>query len=302
MSIGKCQYPYWLESQQIHVRCGKCILCRNQKRLEWAYRLQDHAYTRTQPLFVTLTYDKHHLPEFNTLLLEDLQNFWKRLRKNTGKKIQYYACGEYGGKNDRPHYHAIIFGLSMRDANIIFKTWGKCKELGYKIKPVKGIQGYLYTTGYINKKRYKSPKEYYTEFRHPEYQTSSNGLGKDYAKKYVDLRTGKMRRNGKDVIPPRYYRKILGLDASLYKEDIANYEKEVVKQIKKETPPDKQAEKIYSGLERIMSSSKNNQYRFGGELVTIDFYRHVIWHTSRTADRQWKKLEKQIEERRRSLI
>lgn len=39
----------------------------------------------------------------------------KRLRKSTGKKLRYFHCGEYGPKNLRPHYHAIIFNLDFDD-------------------------------------------------------------------------------------------------------------------------------------------------------------------------------------------
>lgn len=39
----------------------------------------------------------------------------KRLRFNTGVKIRYFACGEYGEKTHRPHYHAIIFGYDWSD-------------------------------------------------------------------------------------------------------------------------------------------------------------------------------------------
>lgn len=36
-----------------------------------------------------------------------------------GYLIRYFACGEYGGKTDRPHYHAIIFGHVFPD----WKPW-----------------------------------------------------------------------------------------------------------------------------------------------------------------------------------
>ena len=53
------------------------------------------------------------------------QNFYKKLRKKvphkpyikkdgtTGYKsnIKYYACGEYGTNNHRPHYHVVDFPL-----------------------------------------------------------------------------------------------------------------------------------------------------------------------------------------------
>jgi hypothetical protein len=63
--------------------------------------------------FITLTYSDEHLPEDGSLNPEHLTRFWKRLRKNESadKKdwIRYFACGEYGEKRGRPHYHAMVF-------------------------------------------------------------------------------------------------------------------------------------------------------------------------------------------------
>lgn len=65
--------------------------------------------------FITLTYDDEHLKS-DRLILEDFQKFAKRLRENaidpqTGDqpKIPIMYTGEYGEKNKRPHWHAIIF-------------------------------------------------------------------------------------------------------------------------------------------------------------------------------------------------
>jgi hypothetical protein len=40
----------------------------------------------------------------------------KRLRKKySHKKLSFYHCGEYGEKQGRPHYHAIIFNHQFSD-------------------------------------------------------------------------------------------------------------------------------------------------------------------------------------------
>jgi len=71
--------------------------------------------------FVTLTYRNDSLPVGHTLVKDDLQRFFKRLRKSIyPNKLRYYAVGEYGGQTSRPHYHAIIFGYRPSD----------CKEYG----------------------------------------------------------------------------------------------------------------------------------------------------------------------------
>lgn len=48
-------------------------------------------------------------PYLPTLSKTDVQKFLKRLRKNYGKKVRYFICGEYGPKSFKPHYHILFF-------------------------------------------------------------------------------------------------------------------------------------------------------------------------------------------------
>lgn len=62
--------------------------------------------------FVTLTYNDKALPPDGSLRPLDLQLFIKRLRKRyVGRRLRFFACGEYGDNFGRPHYHAIFFNL-----------------------------------------------------------------------------------------------------------------------------------------------------------------------------------------------
>lgn len=69
--------------------------------------------------FVTLTYSDEHLPIVQkdskllaTLIPTHLSLWLKRLRKEIAPlRIRYFAVGEYGDQTERPHYHAIVFGL-----------------------------------------------------------------------------------------------------------------------------------------------------------------------------------------------
>lgn len=97
--------------------CGKCPACLSTRRRTWAHRIM--LETRMHPTtstFLTLTYTEEKMPRtpegFGTLELKHLQDFWKRLRKNTGLKLRYFAVGEYGGLSVRPHYHAALWGLA----------------------------------------------------------------------------------------------------------------------------------------------------------------------------------------------
>lgn len=58
---------------------------------------------------MTLTYDDDNCPL--SLDKTALQKFWKRFRKLVDVPIRYFACGEYGSLNWRPHYHALVLDL-----------------------------------------------------------------------------------------------------------------------------------------------------------------------------------------------
>lgn len=62
--------------------------------------------------FVTLTYSDEYLPYDRSLDKRDWQLFMKRLRKRLGS-VRFIACGEYGDKTRRPHWHACFFGINF---------------------------------------------------------------------------------------------------------------------------------------------------------------------------------------------
>ncbi|QCQ84575.1 replication initiator protein [Blackfly microvirus SF02] len=99
--------------------CGKCQGCRLEHSRIWAVRCVHESKMHAENSFLTLTYSPDKLPENGTLIKRDLQLFFKRLRKSLHKvarrKVRYYACGEYGDENQRPHYHVILFGLMFGD-------------------------------------------------------------------------------------------------------------------------------------------------------------------------------------------
>lgn len=81
---------------------------------QWRTRLQHESQMHERSSFVTLTFSDEHLPTDYSVNVRDLQLFMKRLRKSHGK-CRYFACGEYGDRTLRPHYHMIIFGLDFTD-------------------------------------------------------------------------------------------------------------------------------------------------------------------------------------------
>lgn len=99
----------------VEVRCGQCVGCRIQRATDWAIRCTHEAQMHSENCFVTLTYGRDKLPAGGSLEHSDFQRFMKRLRKRTPSGVRFYMCGEYGEENERPHYHACLFGVDFRD-------------------------------------------------------------------------------------------------------------------------------------------------------------------------------------------
>lgn len=119
----KARYP-----DSIMIPCGKCAGCRADYTRQWADRMMLELDHSGKAVFLTLTYDDLHLPQFldpesgqliATLSKRDWQLFMKSLRKymrNRGvKELRFYMCGEYGPLHGRPHMHAIIYGIGLDD-------------------------------------------------------------------------------------------------------------------------------------------------------------------------------------------
>lgn len=168
--------------------------CRLNRTAEWTMRLSHELQSWKNGVFVTLTYNDEHLPRLDngqsTLVKSDLQKFFKRLRKRLGseRRIKYFACGEYGSADytERPHYHAIIYGLdatNQDDRKAIIDSWKCCDPqlFDWRTKhnaiDIANAYDIAYVAGYVQKKLYgKQGKEYYGE-RLPPFSLMSQGLG-----------------------------------------------------------------------------------------------------------------------------
>lgn len=141
--------------------CGQCLPCRINKRRLWTHRLMLESYQHAESIFITLTYADEYLPSGATLVKADLQRFLKRLRHFCRpRKFRYYACGEYGSKTHRPHYHAIVFGLGLCDGELVARAWpfgrvhvGECNQHTVQ-----------YVAGYVTKKFIKKDDTRVQEF------------------------------------------------------------------------------------------------------------------------------------------
>lgn len=131
-------------TEALSLPCGGCIGCRSTKAAQWTLRCQLELQDHDRAAFTTLTYDPDRVPP--TLQRRDLQLFLKRLRKRADKALRFFACGEYGEKNGRPHFHGILFGLD--DEQRIHDAW---KHGFTRTDPVTP-ERIAYTAGYCHKK------------------------------------------------------------------------------------------------------------------------------------------------------
>lgn len=199
------------------VSCGKCVPCRKKRASAWSFRLVQEEKRCLSSNFITLTYATDHAQYSQNGWLNldksDLQNFIKRLRKLQSHQtpIKYYACGEYGGKTNRPHYHVILFNAELET---IQSAWSlenrKIGEVHYGDVNVRSIN---YSLKYISKpSRVGELGE--TDDRQIEFALMSKGIGDNYLteamvkwhhaepykRMYCNL------TDGKKISMPRYYK------------------------------------------------------------------------------------------------
>lgn len=212
--------------------CGRCLACRIEYSRTWAVRIMHEAQLYDRSAFMTLTYKPECLPVGGTLVKEHVQDFFRRLRKKScknGEKIRYYCSGEYGEKDKRPHYHAIIFGFWPKDS-IYFKKAPSGEKL-YTSQIVEEVwpfgfsnfgdctfESAQYVASYCTKKVMgKGADEYYRlEGKIPEFALMSRrpGIGSGWYERFKDetLRDGFIVMSGKEMSVPRYYKNKLEVE------------------------------------------------------------------------------------------
>lgn len=203
-----------ISGETITVPCGKCPMCLKRRISGWSFRLMQETKVSDSALFLTLTYDTKNMPitknGFMTLKKEDIQLFFKRLRKahekiEDQKPIKYYCAGEYGGKTLRPHWHIILFNANI---NLVSKAW----NLGHIHFGDVNEASVGYSLKYICKKG-KIPM-HQNDDRLKERSLMSKGLGKVYITKNMvkwhknDLENRMYcnLKDGKKIAMPRYYK------------------------------------------------------------------------------------------------
>lgn len=241
----KCINPIKVKEQ--YYNCGHCINCRINYTQMWSLRLMYELSTTSDASFLTLTYNNENYPADGSLNKKDLQDFWKRLRINLQReyhefapKIKYYACGEYGSKTQRCHYHAIVFGLdnyNQKHREIAAKSWTLCdswffdKERGRNSAMQEVTPDDInYVTGYVQKKLDgEKGREVYGD-KLPPFSVCSQGLGLDFCMQNKErlITNGWTYFKGHKVSLPRYFADKLGVKKSDYiVEDVNSKELEL---------------------------------------------------------------------------
>ncbi|AXL15472.1 replication initiator protein [Microviridae sp.] len=109
--------------------CGQCFHCRINKKREWSTRILLESMTHNQSVFLTLTYNDEHLPKCGNLQPNELKNYLKKIRKSLAPRtLRYFAVGEYGDQNWRPHYHLILFNVGYQDQEALKAGWSLHKQ------------------------------------------------------------------------------------------------------------------------------------------------------------------------------
>lgn len=170
--------------------------------------------------FLTLTYDDDHLPEHGHLNKRDLQLFLKRLRKNTGERLRYFACGEYGENFGRPHFHLALFGQDFRRDAYAIRTQDGTPMWGHELVDATWRNGFApmgeltfesaaYIARYCTKKITGQAAEQHYQGRPREFATMSlkPAIGADWIDQWhADVYpSDQVIVRGKPCKPPRYY-------------------------------------------------------------------------------------------------
>lgn len=256
--------------ETLYIPCGQCSGCRMDYAKQWANRLMLELESYKNDLgsahFITLTIDDSHidstgyervhkrgdLPDLhvlrpftdpNTGLVRgwshsiskhDLQLFMKRLRRSRpNDKIRFFACGEYGDKSLRPHYHIIVFGLHFDENDLEFykrtkindklynsKLLAKIWPYGYNVVAQVTWESCCYVARYMMKKQKGRGAEVYDTFNLQEPFTLVSrrpGIAHEYYQNHpMDSNVNNIvigtARGNREFPPPRYLEKLFDFD------------------------------------------------------------------------------------------
>lgn len=207
--------------RSLKIGCGQCMGCRLERSRVWAMRCQHEASLYEDNCFLTLTYSDECLPDNGSLVKKHFVDFHKRLRDRVGYgRFRFYACGEYGERTNRPHYHCLLFNYDFPDKEF-YKTTAGGHRL-YVSALLDDVWGYghcqigsvtfdsaAYVARYITKKITGDMAEAHYAGREPEFSDMSRrpGIGRAWLEKFTSdvYPRDHVIVNGVKCKPPRFY-------------------------------------------------------------------------------------------------
>lgn len=265
-------YPGFLDRDDfVRVPCGQCIGCRLEYSRQWAIRcvLESKLHDFGTCWFITLTYDEEHclynsyavdqdtgevLYPTRSLVPGDLTKFLKDLRRYykyhfDHDNIRFFASGEYGSKNMRPHFHIILFNCPIPDlkpfgyqkktdftyyeSDIFSNVWKK----GLVCIGELSFDSCAYVAKYMLKKhKGKDAKLYYDQHGlYPEFSRMSRdpGIARSWYDKYKDkiyeYDSLGISVGGKDYVPkpPSYFDRLFSFEEPETILEIKKHRKEI---------------------------------------------------------------------------
>ncbi|WNK13943.1 MAG: replication initiator protein [Microvirus sp.] len=264
---------FWAKAgtEPIKVKCGQCHGCRLERSRVWAARCVHEAQMHDDNSFITLTYKDAPA----SLRYVDFQLFMKRLRKRVGP-VRFFMCGEYGEMNERPHFHAIIFGFGFRDRSRlsggVFRS-GLLDGLwchGFASVGDVSFESAAYVARYVMKKVNGDLADKHYEYvdsdgvvqhRVPEFchMSLKPGVGAKWLGKFMSdvYPDGKMVVRGVESMSARYYDKLFARADEVGYERL-KAEREFEGQERwKESEPDRLAAREAVSLARIRSLKRS---------------------------------------------
>lgn len=235
-----------LVNNWVTIPCGRCRECKIRKKREWALRCEHEASLHLENTWLYLSYDDKHLPHRGSLCKPDLQKFLKDLRawesyeanvcrcgsrpqcflgecprrRNNYRHFKFFACGEYGPSDGRPHYHVLLFGFAFpdqvrfaeRDGKTVYNSdllenrlWKK----GFTEIGDVNFDSIAYCAKYVAKKDDRIDDAYRVAGYEPEFVNMSRrpGIGRRWFEQYGEeaLRNDSVLLKGREVNVPRYY-------------------------------------------------------------------------------------------------
>ena len=261
--VGTCEVPHNIlvnpETGEVYepfeVGCGKCIECINLHKVVWQHRLEDEKKCHKASCFITLTYADTD----GNLHPQDLTKFIKRLRKAVEPlKIRYYACGEYGSRGKRPHYHLIIFGYDFPD-KIEYRRDKKgfmmCRSPTLERLWTFGISSVLpanmTTFGYVTKDMQKLLPVDDSRLAPFIRMSTHPGIGAEGWDR--SLTDGKLWHDGQSIPLPRYYKKIAEREGLEGLRDVQKMQVLLADNIRKVKDPEKSLKKSQEYLRKLLT-------------------------------------------------